>query len=104
MRASLILSCDGRVDEGFRFCSGVNNVLLNFENIQHTPNYRSLIEYLDINSKLFEGSCFSINIISNTLHKIFELGYLNEKAYNLAIQFFQFHKRCGLCLKIEPVE
>ena len=101
MNCILTLGCDGRIDEDFRFCSGVNNILLDFSIIPHTANYPDLIKYLDINSKLFEGPCFSTNIISNTTHKLFELGYLTESKYNLTVQFFQFHKRCGLWMKIK---
>jgi hypothetical protein len=104
MRALMILGCDGRVDDDFRFCSGVRNIILDFERIGHTSNYRTLIEYLDINSKLFDGPCCSTNVISNTTHKLFELGYLTEQVYNLTVQYFHFHRRCGLWLKIEPKE
>ena len=104
MRGIMSCGCDGRVDDGFRFCSGVSNTLLDFEAIQHTTNYSDLITYLDVNAKLFEGPCFSTNIISNTAHKLYELGYLNEQHYNLVVQFFHFHKRCGLWMRIDPKE
>lgn len=104
MKAVLVIGCDGRVDDGFQFCSGVRNVLLDFEHQAHTANYRTLVEYLDISSKLFEGPCFNTNIISNTLYKLYELGYLTERIYGLTIQLFQWHKRCGLWIKIEPKE
>jgi hypothetical protein len=57
-----------------------------------------------VSAKLFEGPCFSTNIISNTSHKLYELGYLNDKVYALVVQFHHWHKRCGLWMRIEPKE
>jgi len=102
MKAYLILSCDGRVDGNFTFCSGVKNIILDCDKIKNLKNYSELINYLDVNTKLFNGSCFNNNIITNTIYKIYELGFINEEKYNRIIHFFQWHKRCGLCLKLEP--
>lgn len=97
----MILSCDGRQDNGFSFCTGTQNIILDFEKIIHTNNYEDLIKYLDSTSKLFEGICFNGNIIINTIYKIFELEYINEIFYKQIINYFQWHRQCGICLRLE---
>ena len=34
MKAKLILKCEGRQDEGFNFCSGVSNIIIDLEKIE----------------------------------------------------------------------
>jgi hypothetical protein len=57
MKALLVLKCEGRIDDGFRMCSGVENVILDLEKIELTINYKDLIKYLDSVVKLFDGPC-----------------------------------------------
>jgi len=102
MKALIILACEGRIDEDFRFCSGVNNVILDLETISHTENFKSLVVYLDKVPKLFDGACCVNNIITNAVHKIYELNYLTEVKYKYICNFYQFHARCGMILKVEP--
>jgi hypothetical protein len=101
MNAVLIMGCDGRTDDSFQFCSGIRNVILDFSKTTHTANYRTLIEYIDCTSKLFEGPCFSGNVIMNTVYKLYELGYVSEELYARITHAFQWHKRCGVYLMIE---
>lgn len=101
MKAVIILGCDGRQDEGFRFCAGVDNVILDLEAVSHTENYKNLILYLDKVPKIFDNSCAISNIISNTIYKIYEMGYLNEVRYKYIAHFYDMHKRCGLILRAE---
>ena len=104
MKCLMIMACDGRVDNGFRFCAGVSNVLLDFETLTHTPNYLTLIDYLDHTSHLFEGPCFNGNLIMNTIHKAYELEYLTDELYKRATHYYHFHKLCGPYLRLQPKE
>ena len=103
MKALLILKCEGRIDDGFRMCSGVENIILDLEKIELTANYKDLIKYLDSVVKLFDSPCVKQNIISNALYKLFELGYASEKESKLFSYFWGIHKICGLilCVKIK---
>lgn len=101
MKAVIILGCNGRQDNGFCFCTGVNNVLVDLEKIVHTANYKDLIRYLDKVPKIFDNSCFLSNIISNAVYKIYEMGYLSDIQYKFVSHFYDMHKRCGLVMKAE---
>jgi len=102
MNCIILLSCEGRQDEGFKFCVGVENVILDLEEIGTTENYLQMIEYLDKTTKIFETKCFERNVITNAIYKIYELGYMTENKYNLMCNFYQFHARCGLILSALP--
>lgn len=104
MKALVILGCEGRQDDLFRFCNGVDNIIIDLENINASPNFKELIKYLDTNTKIFDGPCFNNNIISNTLYKIYDMGYMDEKRYKYIFYFYEMHKRCGLILKCLPKE
>jgi hypothetical protein len=98
MKAHMILGCEGRQDEGFHFCSGVSNIIIDLENIIASENYLELIQYLDNVPKIFDNPCFKSHIISNTIYKIYELGYISDKKYKYISHFYEMHKRCGLIL------
>ena len=100
MKAILTLGCEGRQDEGFHFCSGVSNVVIDLESISHTENFKNLILYLDKVPKIFDNPCLTSHIISNTIYKIYEMGYLTEIKYKYIAYFYDMHKRCGLILKV----
>ena len=102
MNAILILSCDGRQDDGFKFCEGVENIILDLEEIEPTENYLQMIEYLDKVPKIFDSKCFTKNIVANTIYKIYEMGYMTEVKYKHVCNFYQFHARCGLILSAIP--
>ena len=101
MNVIVNLKCEGRTDDGFHFCVGVSNTILDLQKITHTDNYLTLIKYLDKVPQLFDGPCFNSNVIANTLYKIFELGYVNDVRYKHICNFYKFHNRCGLCLLAE---
>lgn len=102
MKAHIVLGCEGRQDEGFHFCSGVTNNILDLESISFTDNYLNLIKYLDGVPKLFDNPCFKTHIISNTIYKIYEMGYIDDKKYKYIAHFYEMHKRCGLMMSIIP--
>jgi len=102
MKAQIILNCEGRVDNGFAFCSGVSNVILDLSDAENTENYTALIDYLYNVPKIFHNSCYKLNIITNAIAKIWELGYINNELYSRLADFYKFHHRCGLVLSIEP--
>ena len=102
MKATIMLECAGREDDGFRFCGGVANTILDLERIAHTENYVGLIKYLDKVPKIFDEPCFNNNVIANTIYKIYEMGYITDVKYKYIAHFYTFHGRCGLCLKCEP--
>ena len=104
MKAVIILSCEGRLDKDFRFCSGVQNTVLNLEGLEITENYLELIKYLDNVSGIFDKPCCKSHIITNTLYKSYELGYLNDELYRRISDFYKFHNRCGLILSAKPKE
>jgi len=104
MKAILVLGCEGRQDDGFKFCNGVSNTILDLEKINASDNYMTLIKYLDRVANLFINPCCDINIIGNTIYKLYELNYINEKTNNYYIHFYNLHKRCALILQILPKE
>ena len=101
MKACVELSCEGRQDDGFHFCSGVSNIILDLETIKHKEGFKDLVMYLDKVPKLFDGACFNNNVISNTMYKLYQDGYISEVKYKYITQFYSFHMRCGLILKIK---
>ena len=102
MKATITLQCEGRIDDGFRFCAGVENIILDLEKIKHTDNYVGLIKYLDKVPKIFDEPCFNSNIIANTIYKIYDMGYIPDVKYKFITHFYTFHNRCGLCLRAVP--
>jgi len=100
MKASLVLKCEGHQLDGFIFCSGTANTILDLEKIEATANYVALIKYLDNVAKLFDGPSVSMNIISNAVFKIYEMGYISEKTYKYFSYYWEAHKRCGIILEI----
>ena len=104
MKACIILKCDGRQDNGFVFCSGVSNVVLDLEKIQNTANYLDLIKYLDKVPKIFDKPCFKHHIIANAIYKIYEMGYISDEIYKYIAHFYQMHGHCGLILLCVPKE
>jgi hypothetical protein len=103
MKALLILGCDGRQDKSFHFCHGVENTIVDFESIVHKENYLDLIKYLDDISKLFDAPCCVNNIIVNTIYRIYDMNFIDDKKYAHITNFVKFHIRCGLILKIIPM-
>ena len=104
MKAIIKLSCEGRQDEGFWFCKGVENTILDLENITHKENYLELIKYLDNVPKLFDTPSCTNNIIVNTIYKIYEMAFLTEKQYQKITYFYKQHLFCGMVMKILPKE
>ena len=102
MKAVVILGCDGRQDEEFHFCNGVENIVVDLEKAQLEENYLDLIKYLDKVAGVFDGICFSMNKISNSMYKMHELGFISEKQYQYVTHFYQLHQRCGLKLYAKP--
>ena len=98
MKAVIILSCEGRQDKGFNFCSGVENIVLDLDGLEVTDSYLDLIDYLDKVPGVFDNPCCKSNIITNSLYKLYELNYLSEEIYNRIADFYRFHNRCGLIL------
>ena len=104
MKAVVILSCEGRQDNGFKFCSGVQNIVLNLEGLEVTENYLDLIKYLDNVPKIFDSPCCKSNVVTNALYKIYEMGYIDNEKYARVADFYKFHNRCGLILSAKPKE
>lgn len=102
MKATIILACEGRIDNGFRFCSGVENMILDLDGLEIEENYLDLIEYLDKVSGVFDRPCCKSHIITNTIYKMYELGFLSEEIYIRISDFYKFHNRCGLILRALP--
>ena len=104
MKALLILRCDGRQDKDFRFCNGVDNIVLDLETINASSNFTDLIKYLDRVTNIFSEPCFNMNVIMNSLYKIYDYGYLTEEKYKFVKYFYDMHKICGISLKCIPKE
>ena len=104
MEAYIVLACEGHTDKdsGFCLCRGVENYIVDLEKISKTEQYLDLIKYLDQVPKLFEGPCCKINIITNAVYKIYEMGYLDERTYQCIAYFYQRHQHCGRVLYIQP--
>ena len=100
MRAVLVLKCEGHTLDGFTFCTGVSNVILDLEAIEGTEGYVGLVKYLDSVVKVFDKPCVNANVISNALYKLYEMGYADEKAYKYYGFFWGQHKGCGLILEV----
>src|SRR5271157_1367366 len=101
MKAVIILKCEGHQLNGFKFCSGVENIILDLEKIEATANYVSVVKYLSDVAKVFDGPCATMNIISNAVYKIYELGYMTDKMHQSFSYFWNMHKRCGLTILAE---
>ena len=101
MKAIITLCCEGRQDNGFKFCSGVKNNILDLDTITHKENYMDLIKYLDKVAGVFDKPSCQSHIITNTIYKIFEMDFVNEEFYMRLSDFYKFHNRCGLILMIE---
>ena len=99
MKATINLACEGRQDGGFRFCNGVENVVLDLEEIEFSDDYEALLEYMDKIPKIFDNPCCSINVIGNALYKIHQFNFVNEEEYSYISHFYRMHERCGLILK-----
>lgn len=102
MKALMVLFCEGRTDDGFQFCSGTSNIVIDFETIKHTENFKNFIQYLDRVPKIFDGVCCNQNIITNTLYKAYEFGYISEPLYKQIANFYKFHSYCGMILEVKP--
>lgn len=100
-KIKLILRCDGKSDERVVLCSSTKTVVLHLHELRHKEDYVQLLDYLDKVSKVFDGSQFNNNIIVNTLHKIHQLGFLEEKRYKILISWFYMHRPCGIILELE---
>ena len=94
MKAVVVLFCEGRQDNGFVFCNGVKNIILDLEDIRAHNGYMDILDYLNNVVKLFDGPCFSLNVITNTIYKLYELGFIDETRYNYITHFYNMHKRC----------
>ena len=102
MKAQLILRCDGRQQDGFNFCSGASNVIIDLDGLEWKTDYLTLIKYLAEVAKLFNGPSFNNSVISNTLYKAYALGFIEDQVYQYISHFYQLHLRCGLILEIVP--
>jgi len=99
MKAIIILGCEGREDNNFKFCNGVENNLIDLEEISFNDNYDILMEYMDKIVKVFDSPCCKSNIISNALYKIYELNFFDDVKYKYISHFYRMHERCGLVMK-----
>lgn len=102
MKAVILLRCEGREDKGFRFCSGVENLVVDLEDLETTENYVSLIEYLNTVPKVFDKPCCKSHVVSSAICKIWEMGYIEDELYQRIADFYKFHQRCGLILCARP--
>ena len=99
MKCIITLSCEGREDNGFKFCSGVKNIILDLDGLEATERYLDLIKYLDTVVKIFDAPCCKSHVITNAIYKIYELNYINDELYARCSDFYRFHSRCGLILR-----
>lgn len=102
MKAVITLGCEGYQEKGFHFCEGVENIILDLEEIQKSENYFQLIQYLDAVVKIFEGPCNNMNIITNAMYKIYTLGYLTDLQHHYIAHFYNMHRRCSLIMEAKP--
>ena len=102
MKAVIVLGCEGHQVNGFEFCYGVKNIILDLEAIRATENYIRLIKYLDETVKIFDASCVKSHIVSNAIYKMYELGFIDDGLYARISNFSKFHGQCGLILELEP--
>lgn len=101
MKVNLFLGCEGLTLNNFRFCSGVRTCVLDLETIIGQHQF-DLIKYLDSTVKIFEGPCNKLNLISNTMYKLYEMQFIDETMYKNISYFYNMHKRCGIILFCEP--
>ena len=99
MKIIIVLGCEGYQENGFHFCNGIKNDVLDLEPLKGTKNYFQLIQYLDGTVKLFDGFCNKTSLISNAIYKLYELGYLDEKIHTSIGYFYSMHRKCGLLLE-----
>lgn len=104
MKAKLLLYCEGRTDDGFIFCNGVENYIVSLEEFAARDNYLEIIEYLDKVVGIFDAPCCNMNIIGSAIYKLYEWNCIEQGLYKRVIDFCQFHNRCGLVLYALPNE
>jgi len=102
MKAVIVLECERHQEDGFHFCNGVENIILDLESIKNTENYFNLIQYLDKVVKIFDGPCNKSHLISNAVYKLFEWSYIDEKKQNQLAYFYNMHRRCHLLMSARP--
>ena len=102
MKFTINLSCEGRQENGFKFCSGAENTILDLDEIINSEDYLKMLDYLDKVTKVFNKPCYTSNIISNALYKMYELNYFSEEQYKNISYFYRMHEVCGLILKCLP--
>ena len=100
MKGVILLGCEGRQDQGFIFCRGSENIILNLGKCVYSSNYLELLEYIEKIAKLKNGPCCVHHQIMNTLYKFYQLDFLSEKQYEYINRYTDMHKICGLILKI----
>ncbi len=99
MKTIIILGCEGREDNNFKFCNGVENILIDLEETMFDDSYDALLEYMDKVVKIFDAPCCKSNIVSNALYKMYELSFFDDVRYKYISHFYRMHERCGLIMK-----
>jgi len=102
MKATIRLYCEGRVDNNFIFCNGVENDIVNLNDYITKQYYLEMIEYLDKAVQLFDSPCCNINIIGSVMYRLYNWGCIGEDKYKRIIDFCNFHNRCGIILYAIP--
>lgn len=102
MNAEIILGCEGRQDDGFVYCNGVKNVIIDLEKLRNSSRYLELIKYLDKVVKIFDGPCVKPHVITNAIYKLHEMGYIDEDKHNRIANFYKVHRPCGLVMWAVP--
>lgn len=98
MKALIVLGCEGHQQDGFHFCNGVENTILDLEKIERAERYFDIIKYLDANIKIFDHPCNKSHVVSNAIYKMYEMEFIPEKLYQFISHFYEVHRRCGLIL------
>lgn len=104
MKAVLVLACEGRTEGGFVFCRGVENVILDLEPIRARDDFKQLIQYLDSVPKIFDAPCCRSGIITNTIYKIYDMGFIDQDLYDKIGFFYKQHLYDGMVLFVRPKE
>lgn len=95
INAVLILGCGGFSDsEDFIFCAGVDNIILDLEDISE-QDYERLIAFFDKACGLFSSPVVNYNKISNILNMLYKTyGVINPEMLKKIQYYLNTHRKC----------
>ena len=100
LKAYLVLGCNGCRSKDFFLCPGVENIILDLENLEE-DKYHKTIDFLDSACDLFNSVANDHNKCVNILSMLYRTYYAyDSKMLNNIQNFIKMHKDCGIWLML----